>query len=365
MKRVLCIIDSLGPGGAQRQLVGLAHFLKEDGYDVVVATYHDNRFYVDQLLSGGVPYVYVKKAQKGLLRQWHLLRYIQKVQPDVVISYLEAPSIRACVAHLCYRRFKLIVSERNTTQHTGCAEIVRFNIFRLADYVVPNAFSQTRYINTRFPFLADKTVTITNFVDLIHFIPPSIRLRHEIPEIVVVASIWASKNTLGFIDAVSILHNAGIRFHISWYGKVDSSIHYYNQCKQKIVSLGVGDVIELKEKTNEIKKCYQEADYFCLPSFYEGTPNVICEAMACGLPVACSDVCDNGRYVIENENGFLFDPGSPDSIAAALLRMLDLSGVDYAQYCLNSRLKAEQLLSKERFVESYKSLIEKCALKEK
>ena len=88
MKRVLCIIDSLGPGGAQRQIVGLASFLKNNEYDVVVACYYDNRFYVDKLLTCGVPYVYLKKAGNTFFRIWHVARYINKVGPDIVISYL-------------------------------------------------------------------------------------------------------------------------------------------------------------------------------------------------------------------------------------------------------------------------------------
>ena len=357
-KTILCLIDTLGPGGAQRQLVGLAIFLKEQGYDVIVAAYFDNHFYVDQLLSAGVRYEYVRKAQKGLFRQWYLMRFIKRLHPNVVISYLESPSMRACVAHLFNRTFRLIVSERNTTQQTGRNEKIRFNLFLLADYVVPNSFAQSDYITKTFPFLANKVVTIPNFVDLQHFVPPTQRMRKLIPEIIVVATIWASKNTIGFIDAVAKLKASGKHFHISWYGKDVTHLDYFNQCQEKIMRLGVDDYFKLKEKTSSIRDKYLEADYFCLPSFYEGTPNVICEAMACGLPIVCSNVCDNSRYVKEDENGFLFNPKDPDSIAIALERMLSLSDVDYQIFCQNSRGRAEKLLSKEKFVEAYIKLIE-------
>ena len=54
-----------------------------------------------------------------------------------------------------------------------------------------------------------------------------------------------------------------------------------------------------------------------MSSFYEGTPNVICEAMSSGCPIS-SDVCDNARNVKENENGFLFNPRSPEDMAKKL-----------------------------------------------
>lgn len=358
-RRILCLIDSLGPGGAQRQIVGLAQFLKQNGYDVIVAAYHDNCFYLDLLLSSGVPYVFLSKAQKGLLRQWYLMKSIRKYNPQVLISYLEAPSIRACVAHLFNRRFNLIVSERNTTQKTGWTEKLRFSLFCLADSIVPNSYTQEKYIKNHFPRLANKVITIPNFVDLDYFTPPIKREIHIIPEIIIVATIWPSKNTLGFIDAVAKLKEHGKSFHISWYGKNLSTLGYFNECQKKIECFGLGDVIELKEKTLNIKDCYQKADFFCLPSFYEGTPNVICEAMACGLPIACSDVCDNSIYVKEYENGFLFNPEDSDSMASAIERMLSLSLSDYKAFSRKSRELAEALLSKDIFIKSYIELIEK------
>lgn len=359
MKRVLCLIDSLGPGGAQRQIAGLAVFLKQKDYDVIMATYYDNRFYVDQILSVGVPYVFLKQAATKLIRFRHIACYIRKIKPDVVISYLETPSICACVAKLFNQSFRLIVSERNTTQQTSLRERVRFNLFRLADYVVPNAYAQAKYIKEQFPILSDKVVTIPNFVNLDYFVPAFERNRNKVPSIIVVATIWASKNTLGFIDAVAELKKRGYRFKINWYGKVETSIDYFNQCQQKITDLDVANLIELKEKTTNIRECYQNADFFCLPSFFEGTPNVICEAMACGLPIACSDVCDNCLYVVEGENGFLFNPYDVNSITNALQNMLSLDDVVYENYCRKSRTRAEKMLSKNMFVESYLKLIEK------
>lgn len=356
-KRVICFIDTLGPGGAQRQLVGLATFLKEKGFWVTVACYHDIRFYLDQLQNKDIPYVYLEKANSSLFRIWYISRFIQKTKPDVVISYLETPSICACIAKFFNRSFKLIVSERNTTQQTRLNERIRFALFRYANWVVPNSYSQEIYIKKRFPRLSNKIVTIPNFVDLDYF-TPVYKKQHDIPEIMVAASIWASKNTLGFIDAVAQLKKKGRKFHISWYGKSETNIDYYNQCQERIKKLGVNDYISLKEKTTRIKECYQEADFFCLPSFYEGTPNVICEAMACALPIICSDVCDNRKYVAEGENGYLFNPHKPDTICKSIIRMMNLSEQEYAYFCKNSRTIAEDNLSKDTFVNSYIKLIE-------
>lgn len=354
--KILLLIDSLGAGGAQRQLVGLAIMLKQKGYDVIVAAYHDNRFYVDTILDAGVPYVYLKEAHYSCKRILAIDKYIRRIKPSWVISYLETPSIVACIAHILNHKFKLIVSERNTTQAIGWNEKIRFCLFGLANYVIPNAYAQESFIVKNFPRLKAKTKTIANFVDTDYFHPIK-HERHEIPEIVIAASIWAPKNTIGFIDVVKKLKDKGLKFHISWYGKTLSSIDYFYDCQNKIDQLGVEDCISLLDKTSRIREKYQNADFFILPSFYEGTPNVICEAMACGLPVACSNVCDNPIYVKPEVNGELFNPNSVDNMTDVIVKLLTINDITYANYRNNSRNIAVEKMSKKIFIESYIKLL--------
>lgn len=356
--RIICFTDSLGAGGAQRQLVGLAVMLKQNGYDVKVAYYHDYPFYEEILDKNNVYHELIPGANNAIKRIPIVMRYFKKESPDWIIAYQETPSLVASVSKLLGCKSRLIVSERNTTQHTGSKEKIRFNLFRLAENVVPNAFAQADYIINTFPFLADKVFTIPNFVDLQYFKPCQERKRGNVPEILVVATIWAPKNTLSFIDAVAKLREKGNLFHIRWFGKDSTQVEYLAECQQKIEQLGLSEYIVLKEKSRNIREEYQGSDYFCLPSLYEGTPNVICEAMACGLPIACSDVCDNGRYVEEGVNGFLFNPHDTINIADALERMLSMTDGEYETYCHKSRERAEKMLSKDIFVESYIKLLE-------
>ena len=125
-----------------------------------------------------------------------------------------------------------------------------------------------------------------------------------------------------------------------------------------IVKYDLQSYIELKDKTKQIKQVYQNADFFCLPSFYEGTPNVICEAMSCGCPVICSSVCDNSIYVEDGDNGFLFDPHNPKSMAESIGRALLVTDYEYAYLSNQSRNRAERLLSEKTFLDKYIKIIE-------
>jgi hypothetical protein len=71
-------------------------------------------------------------------------------------------------------------------------------------------------------------------------------------------------------------------------------------------------------KHEEIVSYFQHADVFCLPSFSEGSPTVIVEAMACGKPIIASDV-GGVSEIVNDESGILVPPGDPERLCQALL----------------------------------------------
>ena len=354
--KIILFTDSLGAGGAQRQLVGLAKLLHENQYNVSVLTYHKDEFYLPILQECGIKYALLQNAQKALQRIAAVIKYVKKEKPDVLIAYQETPSLIACMVKMFVPKTKVIVSERNTTQALSFNTKLRFYLYKWVNHIVPNSYSQETYIKQYNPKLSHKITTITNFVDLGKFSPIE-RVRKQKPIIMIAASIWPSKNTLGFIDAIKIVNDKGYKFEVRWYGKSELNIEYFNRTQEKVRKLGLGDCVYLLEKSKDIKARYDEADYFCLPSFYEGTPNVICEAISCGLPVVCSDVCDNSIYVHEGENGFLFEPKSPEDVAEKIIKALNLDADTYLEYSKNSRTIAENRLAPDKFVEKYINII--------
>jgi glycosyltransferase involved in cell wall biosynthesis len=72
-----------------------------------------------------------------------------------------------------------------------------------------------------------------------------------------------------------------------------------------------------------VREAYQTADCLVNPSLYEGMPNVVLEAMACGLPVIASNVPGNDTLVLHGETGLLFELNDPTALAAALVKLQD------------------------------------------
>src|ERR1700733_850954 len=73
---------------------------------------------------------------------------------------------------------------------------------------------------------------------------------------------------------------------------------------------------------DEIPLWMNACDVLCLPSLSEGLPNVVLEALACGLPVVASRVGGVPELVRDGSNGFLVPPSDPSALAEGLRRAL-------------------------------------------
>ena len=355
MKKILLISDSLISGGAQRQIVGLAKLLHEYGYNVKLIYYHKIEFYKPFLDSNGVPNELIEGAGNYFKRIFKIRRAIKLFSPDVVISYLDTPNIISCLLKACGMRYKLIASERNTTQVLSRREKIKFFMMRWADMIVPNSYSQEQFIKNHFPGLMRKVTTITNFVDTDAFVPAEISMS-DVCNIVTVGRVSEQKNTLKYLAALKQLKDEGVTFHVDWYGY--SAPHYLEQCENYINENNLSDVFTFHEPSPDIVAKYQECDAFVLPSVYEGFPNVVCEAMCCGKPILCSDICDNPMIVSDGENGYLFDPENVSDMVEKIKAFISLPVDDMATMGARSRQIALEKFSSDNFIKKYIDLIE-------
>lgn len=357
MKKIICLIERLGPGGAQRQLVGLSSMLVQQGYDVELWSWVKQDFFNQTLIDAGVKNRCFENARDKKKRIFLLRKEMLKARPDIVISYLDTPSMVACIAKATGGKFKLIVSERNiTTKHTF-RERIKFFLYRVANYVVPNSFSQQNFIKTHYLHLSHKVQTITNFVDTDMFKPMVFDKQDDVVKIIVVARIARQKNPLFFIDVIKAVVDRGHKIVVDWYGRpLDTTLH--EQCVAMINQYQLQEIIRFKPDTEQIAAMYPQYDIFSLPSLHEGYPNVVCEAMSCGLPVVCSAVSDVPHIVEEGINGYLFSPQSIDNAVSSFEKMFSLSVEERITMGQKNREKMLLNNSQLKFVGEYLNLIE-------
>lgn len=102
---------------------------------------------------------------------------------------------------------------------------------------------------------------------------------------------------------------------------------------------------------------YAAADCLAIPSMFEGMPNVLLEAMACGVIPIVSSAGAMGEVVTDGETGFLFDAEDRNAAGAATARAVGMSGADRARMSDRVREHVATEFSAERELDALCRLI--------
>ena len=357
MKRVLCFIDSLGSGGAQRQMTELSKLLHQAGYPIKVVFwvyYENDHFLVDELRDNNVETEYVKQMRNTRTRLFEMQKVIRKYNPEVIVSYYSGISKLLCIDHFFHRKaYKLIVSERTITRTITSSTKIKHQLYRFADIIVPNSTTESNFIITHFPFLKDKVKTINNFVDEEKFYPMEKSASdYEKANAIFVGRFNEAKNIPNFLKAIGIIKDRGYHLHVDFYGR-DIADH----CDALVNELRIGDMVSFCDQSRVIEEKYREHNLFIIASLWEGFPNVLCEAMCCGLPVIGSRVSDIPYIMEDGKNGYVFDPKDINDMAEKIVQYLQLDAKEKAQMAKHSETLSQDKFKKSSFLNKYIEII--------
>jgi colanic acid/amylovoran biosynthesis glycosyltransferase len=137
--------------------------------------------------------------------------------------------------------------------------------------------------------------------------------------VVTVGRLIPLKGHALLIDALHRIRQYGIASSLRIIGSGPLEARLRELALQHVNSVDVQFLGALGEE--EIKRQYEWADVFCLPSMMEGLPVVLMEAMAHGLPVIATDITGLRELIDDDQTGLLVRPGRADLIADALERM--------------------------------------------
>lgn len=194
---------------------------------------------------------------------------------------------------------------------------VRRRVLRCARVIVANDAGLARLSALADPF---PVKVIPNVVDSRFFIPrPGPKADGDPTMVLFVGRFHRHKNLPFFLEQLASLRAAapnGWRLALVGDGEERPSLE---ECVRR---LGLTDITTWhgwqKDKARLLDLYQQQADVVVNPSLYEGMPNVVLEAMACGLPVVASAVPGNNSLVRSGDTGFLFPLGDGDALRTAL-----------------------------------------------
>lgn len=353
--KIVLVTESLGSGGAERQLTGLAAIFARRGAECTVVTWVNKNFYSSFLRENNVRHILLHPTGR-LDRVKELASIFRKEKPDAVISFLPMANETCALASLLIP-IKLIVSERSYTTNWGWRRQFTNLLYRRAAYIVANSNNEAKNIRTHCPILASRTLVIPNYVDINRFTSDIAKIRSDSHiAFVGVGRVIPSKNILNLLRALGRLKSDGIEFTFDWYGAIYDTT-YVNEVETLVSDLGLQYVFKLRGECKDIEQAYRDADIMCMPSMLEGYPNVLVEAMASGLPVVVSNVCEHPHIVEDGVNGFLFDPYDVNAIYASMVKAIKLPPEAKTEMSKANRCKVIENNSIEAFYNSYFSLI--------
>lgn len=364
--KFLFIIDNLSTGGSQRQMVNLATGLKKRGYQIELFCYAPGDLLAKPLYEQQIPvHWHIKKGRYSPDVIFHLSRLIKNGEYDLFLSFLTTPNFYTILAALLSGKWKtpIIVSERSYDYPGWVSrkEILIRHLYRFSSFVVTNSHHQRERLAKQYPFLINRLRTIYNGYDLHYFYPAEKEPENNPPRLLVIASVSHFKNSSCLIRAVKILRDQHhIFLHVDWVGQREVSGHRLEALKQmekEIQDYGLEEQWHwLGQRTDIIQQLHQH-EVLVHPSYVEGLPNVVCEALACGRPVIVSNALDHPNLVQDGVSGFLFDWRSAEQLAEKILRFIEMPAAERHKMGSNGRAFAEKHLGLDRYVDEFEDLI--------
>jgi|TARA_Y100000310_G_C20607384_1_gene776232 glycosyltransferase involved in cell wall biosynthesis len=226
------------------------------------------------------------------------------------------------------------------------------DIFSSTDRIVVTTNEMKRDIQERIPESNGKTLVIPNYVETDRFAPDPDKPKEF--DILFVGRLSPQKNVSSLLKA---LQNVDVKAMIIGSGELKSELQSGSHVSSnKIIWKGI-------VSNNELPNYMNRSSLFILPSYYEGHPKTLIEAMSCGMAVIGAD-SPGIREIIDHEiNGYLCGTDS-ESIGKAIEDLLSNPGL-CQEMGKNARQYAVKNFSLDRIVEIEKSLYQEIIEKTK
>ncbi|MBW2595333.1 MAG: glycosyltransferase [Deltaproteobacteria bacterium] len=340
---VVLVIDDLEYGGAQRQAIELANNIDRERFNVHVCTLSDYIPLGSQLRDSEHRLHIVKKKNKvDFTVVPRLARLLKSLNVDIVHSYLFSADIASRLAGRLAGTKVIIGSERSPYSSPKKRHILAYKLTRkCVDLMIANSKTGAQFNSRTYAHPACDYRVVYNGVDTERFRPQSnivIRKELDIPAEKQVIGIFASfkpaknhtmllqafkKVLYRFPDTQLLLVGDQLVGNIQLGSEMKGTSDYHARMEALIDELGIRDRCSFLGNRDDVERIYSACDITVLSSLHEGTPNVLLESMACGIPVVATNVCDNSYIVKEGQTGFLVELGDDAGMADRLQTLLE------------------------------------------
>jgi glycosyltransferase involved in cell wall biosynthesis len=345
----MLLVSSLEPGGAERQVVELARGLDPARFDPLVCSLTATVPLAESLPDAGRRLVVVPKRWRfDATTIPRVARVMARGRVRIVQSFLfDADLVARCAARLAGAPL-VIGSERNSGYRRPalqglCLRLTR----RWVDAVIANSEAGRRFTVSTLGMAEADVYTVPNGVDLQRFRPrdpgparAALGLPARGPLVGMVAAFKPQKNHPMFLE---VARRVAARFPDALFVcageplarpgggrgwlRPGTGLHrgveaYRERIARDLETSGLRERCRLLGRVDAVEQVYNACDLTLLTSLHEGTPNVLLESMASGVPVVATAVGDNAQLVPDGRVGHVVRSGDAEAMAARVGELL-------------------------------------------
>ena len=333
---VLLLISSLEHGGAERQVVELANHMDENRFDVTICSLSKHVPLAAGLRRRDQRLVIIPRHRRF---EWKPILGVASLMRERKIHLVhcflfDAEMIGRIAARLA-RLAAVVASERNTDYQRPRLHAWSLRLTRSwFDVMIANSESGKRFNIRTLGLSSSRIHVIRNGVDVAKFRPLNVSVlrRHmRIPSTApVVGMVAAFKKQKRHEDFFILAGRVLQRFPACKFlcvgeplrENLQGSEDYHEEVKSMVRANGLVKHVLFLGHRQDMPEIYNLCDVTVLTSSREGTPNVLLESMACGVPVVATDVSDNVHLVPGGDVGYIVGVGQVDEMGDRVCHLL-------------------------------------------
>ncbi|MEO7176341.1 MAG: glycosyltransferase family 4 protein [Saprospiraceae bacterium] len=248
-------------------------------------------------------------------------------KPALVLHFTIKPNIFGSVAAKMagIKSVSVVTGLGYTFLHAGWIQKITFSLYRLAfkiseKVIFENEDDRELFVDQRLVSQA-KTVVVNGCgVDSKWFAPMEKMIENPKTVFAFIGRLLYDKGILEFINASRSLLANGRSIECWVLGELDegnpSSVR-----KEQLVRWISDQTIRYYGTTDDVRQYIRNADCIVLPSFREGLPKIILEALSMGKPIITTDTAGCRDTVNDHKNGWLVEAGNAEQLEAAMLKL--------------------------------------------
>ncbi|WP_417608029.1 glycosyltransferase family 4 protein [Owenweeksia hongkongensis] len=318
LKSIVLVVGQLGNGGLERQLAFLIPALQNRGVLVrcVVWNFEEDDAYTNSMKAIlGEDLIGLETTQGSFSKLIALRKLLKKFKPDLALSfstYINLP-VYASSLGICKSIGSLRTSASLYVQTGGVK--AKLNL-KYPPKILANSERAIAELHQIYPKV--ESAYLQNVIDVRKFNKESGEKRH-FKSSVSVGNVRTVKRLDRMLEVFKNLKEQGYNVKHTHVGGGKG----LEDLKTKAVEMNLQDTISFIGQSSTIHKHLREHQIFVHFAEYEGSPNVIMEAMAAGLAIVTTDCGDVTSYVKDGYNGYVISPYETNDFVKKYKELLD------------------------------------------